>query len=102
MIKANSVVGISYVLKNVDGQELDRADAKNPLVYLHGSGQIVPGLEKELNGLDIGDKKEVSVSPAEGYGEENPQLKLKTDPSIFPQDVEVKVGMEFSADIGDG
>ena len=45
MIKANSVVGITYVLTNSDGQELSRAKAKNPLVYLHGSGQIVPGLK---------------------------------------------------------
>tara|TARA_B100000686_G_C16747381_1_gene950336 strand:- start:444 stop:926 length:483 start_codon:yes stop_codon:yes gene_type:complete len=102
MIKANSVVEISYVLKNITGEELDRADAKEPLVYLHGSGQIVPGLEKALDGLTVGTSKEVSLPPQEGYGEIDPKLKLKTDISIFPQDVDVKVGMEFSADLGDG
>tara|TARA_B100000686_G_C16727305_1_gene938545 strand:+ start:495 stop:737 length:243 start_codon:yes stop_codon:yes gene_type:complete len=52
--------------------------------------------------LAVGSKKEITVSPSEGYGEINPQLKLKTGISIYPQDVKVKVGLEFSADIGEG
>ena len=102
MIKKNSVVGISYILKNMEGEVLDRAPVAEPLLYLHGSGQIVCGLEKALDGLLVGDAKEVTVSPAEGYGEIDPKLKLKTDMSIFPQDVQVKTGMQFTADLGNG
>ena len=102
MIKKNSVVGISYILKNTEGEVLDRAPAAEPLVYLHGSGQIVSGLEKALDGLILGDTKEVVVSPTDGYGEIDPKLKLKADMAIFPKDVEVKEGMQFTADLGKG
>ena len=102
MIKKYSVVGISYILKDTEGKVLDRTPVNEPLVYLHGSGQIVSGLENALDGLLVGDAKEVIVSPAEGYGENDPKLKLKTDLSIFPQDTEVKTGMQFTADLGNG
>ena len=102
MIKKNSVVGISYILKNTEGKVLDRALGAEPLIYLHGSGQIVSGLEKALDGLLVGDTREVTVSPKEGYGELDPKLKLKTDMSIFPKDTEVKTGMQFTADLGNG
>ena len=77
MIKKNSVVGLTYCLKSSTGVELDRADKNQPFAYLHGMGQMVPGLEKELEGLGVGDKKEVTVLPTEGYGEFNPQLKIE-------------------------
>ena len=102
MVKNNSVVGITYTLKNSEGVELGSANANQPMVYLHGQGQIVPGLEKALEGLIIGSQKDVTIPPSEGYGEVNPQLKLKTEKSIFPDDVEVQIGMQFAADIGDG
>ncbi len=79
MIKKNSVVSLSYCLKNSNGVELDRADKSEPFAYLHGMGQVVPGLEKELEGLAIGDKKDITVSPTEGYGDLNPTLKFQVD-----------------------
>ena len=51
MIKKDSVVSLSYILKNENGEELDRSDNVNPLAYMHGHGQIVPGLENVLEGL---------------------------------------------------
>lgn len=102
MVKNNMVVGLAYTLKNSDGEELDSAGAGDPLQYLHGVGQIVPGLEKALEGLLIGSTKDVVVPPTEGYGEHVPQLKIKTEMSMFPKDVEVKIGMQFTADLGDG
>lgn len=96
------VVSLSYTLKNAEGEELDSAGAGNPLEYLHGRGQIVPGLEKAIDGLIIGSTKDVVVPPEEGYGEHVPQLKIKTEMSMFPKDVEVKIGMQFTADLGDG
>ncbi len=102
MIKEKSVVGINYVLKNPNGEELDKSEPGQPLTYLHGTRQIVAGLEKALDGLSVGDKKEVVVSPEEGYGELDPKLKIKSQRSFFPKDVELKVGMEFTADTGEG
>ncbi len=102
MIKDKSVVCINYVLKNPKGEELDKSEPGQPLTYLHGTRQIVAGLEKALDGLSVGDKKEVVVSPEEGYGELDPKLKIKSQRSFFPKDVELKVGMEFTADTGEG
>ena len=101
MIKKNSVVSMSYCLKNEKGIKLDRADKSSPFAYLHGSGQMISGLEKELEGLVVGDKKNVIVSPNEGYGEFNPQLKMKVNRANFPKDADIKPGMQFEGQ-GDG
>ena len=101
MVKKNSVVSLSYCLKNANGEELDRADKDKPFAYLHGNGQMVPGLEKELDGLAIGDKKDVTVSPAEGYGDLNPELRNEVDRANFPKDADIQPGMQFEGQ-GDG
>ena len=101
MIKKNSVVSMIYCLKNTNGEELDRADKGQPFAYLHGVGQMIPGLEKELEGLNIGDKRDVTVPPNEGYGELNPQLKMQVDRANFPKDADIKPGMQFEGQ-GDG
>ena len=102
MIKKDSVVSLSYILKNANGEELDRFETANPLAYMHGHGQIVPGLENVLEGLAIGDKKEVTVTPQEGYGEVQPQLKMKVSRNKFPADVNIEPGMQFSSKMEDG
>ena len=102
MIKKDSVVSLSYILKNENGEELDRFETANPLAYMHGHGQIVPGLENVLEGLAIGDKKEVTVTPQGGYGEVQPQLKMKVSRNKFPADVNIEPGMQFSSKMEDG
>lgn len=100
MIKKDSVVSMSYNLKNSSGEDLGSADANQPLTYLQGAGQIVPGLETALKGLAVGDKKDVTISPQEGYGELNPELKLKVERKQFPAETEIKPGMQFKANTG--
>ena len=102
MVKNNTVVEISYVLNNSDGVELESSKSGEPLKYLHGAGQIIQGLEKAINGLLIGDKKNIIVTPEDGYGNYDPKLKIKTSVSMFPKDVDVKTGMQFTADLGNG
>ena len=58
------VVSLEYVLKLEDGQEIDRSDEGDPLEYLHGHRNIIPGLENQLEGMRVGESKEVAVSPA--------------------------------------
>ncbi|MEE3253720.1 MAG: peptidylprolyl isomerase [Nitrospinota bacterium] len=101
MIKKNSVVSMIYCLKNTNGVELDRADKDKPFAYLHGVGQMIPGLEKELEGLGVGEKRDVTVPPKEGYGELNPQLKMQVDRANFPKDADIQPGMQFEGQ-GDG
>ena len=99
MVKKDSVVSLSYTLTNADGQELDKSSPGKPFAYLHGRKQIVPGLENALEGMVIGDKKEITVSPDEGYGVFEPNLKMDLERSNFPKDVDIQAGMQFSADV---
>ncbi len=100
LIENGFAVGMSYILKDVSGKVIDQASKKQPLYYLHGVGQIVPGLERELVGLKIGDTKSVTVEPKDGYGEINPELRMTFPKSQFPADQDLKPGMQFFAELG--
>lgn len=67
-IREGSVVTIDYTLTDGTGNLIESTSGKEPLTYIHGAGQIVPGLERELNGLKTGDEKKVQVRPEDGYG----------------------------------
>ena len=101
MIDDGKVVDLVYSLKNSEGEVLDSADEQNPLTYLHGAQEIVPGLESELKGLKVGDKKKVVVPPTTGYGEPDPELKLVVSRTQFPEEAEIKAGMRFKASASD-
>ena len=102
MIAKNKVVSLSYCLKDSQGEELDRADGNKPMKYLHGGGAIVPGLENALDGLKVGDTKEVTVRPEEGYGEILSDLQMNVERKMFPANQKIAVGMQFMAELGDG
>ncbi|WP_109022146.1 FKBP-type peptidyl-prolyl cis-trans isomerase [Leptospira kobayashii] len=99
-ISKGKVVGFSYHLTNSQGATLDKSD--EPLLYLHGSGNIIPGLENELEGLVSGDSKKVVVSPENGYGTYDEKLVFQVPKSELPADAELEVGMEFQTDSADG
>ena len=65
-IEKGNVVGIDYSLHLGDGKVVDRSEPGEPLTYIQGEGQIVPGLESALEGLGVGDAKQVVVAPGEG------------------------------------
>jgi len=93
---ADGVVAIiHYTLKNDAGEVLDSSEGGDPLPYLHGASNIVPGLEKELTGLSVGDKKDVDVAPEEGYGLPNPAMIQDVPREAFPEDAEVEPGVQF-------
>lgn len=86
------VVSLDYVLHLDDGQEVDRSEAGQPLEYLHGHQQIVTGLESALDGMAVGDEKQVIVAPADGYGEHDPD-QIQTFPrSAFPAEATLDEG----------
>ncbi len=96
------VVSIHYTLTNNDGEVLDSSEGAEPLNYLHGAGNIIPGLENALVGKAEGAKLEVKIPPAEAYGEIVPQL-IDTVPMAAFQGVEsVEAGMAFEARQSDG
>ncbi len=97
-IASGNVVGIDYSLHLGDGEIVDASARGEPLTYLHGEGQIVPGLESALEGLDVGDRKQVVVGPAEGYGDHDPRGIQEVPRSAFPPDFDPQAGMELTAE----
>jgi FKBP-type peptidyl-prolyl cis-trans isomerase SlyD len=89
------VVTIHYTLKDNQGTVIDSSLGGEPLQYLEGAGNIIPGLEKQLNSANTGDKKTVTVQAGEGYGELREDLVLEVDRKQFPADVNMKVGDRF-------
>jgi FKBP-type peptidyl-prolyl cis-trans isomerase SlyD len=85
------VVSMAYVLE-VDGEELDRADENDPMLFLQGHGNIIPGLEQAIYGMGIGDSKDVTVKPADAYGELDPENRDAIPRNILPADYEPMVG----------
>ncbi len=92
MIQDNMEVGFEYTL-TVDGAVVDSSEGKEPFHYVHGQHQIVPGLERELAGLKVGDTKEVTVKPEEGYGAVDPKAVIEMPKAQLPSDVTPAVGM---------
>jgi FKBP-type peptidyl-prolyl cis-trans isomerase SlyD len=88
----NVVVSLDYVLTLDDDREVDRSDKDAPMEYLHGFNNIVPGLENELNGMTVGDKKEVIVKPEFGYGERDPDGLTEFPRDTFPSSLNLEIG----------
>ncbi len=102
LIGKNSVVSVNYTLTDDAGKVLDSSDGSKPMMYLHGSGQIVPGLEKALVGKTEGDALKVRVDPAEAYGEVTPNGVKTIERAAFEGVDVVEVGMAFEAQAPDG
>lgn len=89
------VVSIHYTLRGENREVIDSSDGGEPLVYLHGHGQIIPGLERELGGKGVGDSLKVEVSPEDGYGEYDPSLKINIERTQFPKGAQLEEGSMF-------
>ncbi len=96
-VEKGSVVAIDYRLHLGDGTIVDASAPDDPLTYLHGEGQIVPGLERALEGLSAGEAKQVVVPPEDGYGASDPEGVQEVPRASFPPDFRPQVGMELVA-----
>jgi FKBP-type peptidyl-prolyl cis-trans isomerase SlyD len=101
-IDTDSVVSIHYTLKDDTGTVLDRSEAGEPLAYLHGHGNLIPGLEQELTGKNSGDELTVTVPAAQGYGEYDERLVQSVPRRSLRGIKEVKVGMRLHAQSAEG
>ena len=88
-ITQNAVVEFSYDLE-VDGQIVDKTTKEKPLDYIHGTGGLLPKLEAHIEGMEPGDKFEITLSPADGYGEVNPDMIIDLPKSAFEVNGEVR------------
>ena len=89
------VIGFHYTLKDSEGTTIDSSEGSTPLVFLEGSGMIIPGLEKELVGMNIGDKKNVEVKSADAYGDKRDDMIITVEKSQFPEGTEINPGDQF-------
>ena len=101
-INDNSIVSFHYTLTDKDGKVIDSSEGNQPLTYLHGLGQIVPGLENALTGKTIGDKLSVDVSAAEGYGEHHDFMVQQVPRDAFQGVDDIEPGMQFQAETPQG
>jgi len=98
----NPVVSIHYTLTNKAGEQLDSSIGAEPLTYLHGAGNIIPGLENALADKSVGDKLTVTIEPEDAYGESNEE-HIQTVPREMFQGIDnIEVGMQFQADSSNG
>jgi FKBP-type peptidyl-prolyl cis-trans isomerase SlyD len=101
-IAEGTVVAMDYALKDDEGTILDQSQPGQPLSYLHGHKNIIPGLESALAGKSAGETVEVRVAPEDGYGEPNPALEQVVPRDRFQGVESLEVGMQFQASTEQG
>ena len=101
VVQDGQVVSMDYTL-HVDGELLDTSEKEGPLEFLQGHSNIIPGLERELYGMKIGDSKKVTVSPQDGYGELDPSAFMDVPRADFPTEIPLENGLELHVTDKDG
>lgn len=101
-VARDTVVAILYTLKNDAGMTLDASTEGEPLTYLHGNGNLVPGLERALEGKEVGAKLSVAVLAADAYGEVDDELVQDVPRAAFRGIDDIQVGMQFQAQSNHG
>ncbi|UCF99116.1 MAG: peptidylprolyl isomerase [Spirochaetaceae bacterium] len=101
-VEKNKVVEIDYTLKDNSGQLIDSSEGREPLSYIQGTGNLIPGVEDALEGKSAGDRVEVTVPPETGYGVRDESLVLAMDRSQFTEVDDLKAGLRFRMETPDG
>lgn len=101
-VSKNCAVSIHFTLKSDSGDTIDSSIGGEPLVYLHGHQNIVPGLEAGLEGCQEGEKRQVVVAPAEGYGEKDERMTQRVPREMFGGVETIELGMRFQAQTPEG
>jgi len=96
-IEKNVVVTLDYRLE-VNGNEID----SGPIQFLQGHGNIIPGLESQIEGMDLGEEREIMVKAQDAYGEYDAELEIDVPLSTFPEDFEIKLGHPMRMQDGEG
>jgi len=96
-VAKNAVVSIHYTLTAPDGQVLDSSSGGEPLAYVHGLGNLIPGLEARLEGHGKGEPFDVTLAAADGYGERDERLVQKIQRNQLPPTIDLELGLELQA-----
>ena len=101
-IEKDKVVSIDYTLTGDNGQVLDSSNGREPLAYLHGAGNIIPGLESALEGKDEGDELNVQIPPDQAYGHRDERMVQPVPRTAFQGVADIQPGMQFQAQTNAG
>ncbi len=101
-IEKDKVVSIDYTLTGENGQVLDSSQGREPLAYLHGAGNIIPGLESALEGRNEGDQLNVQVPPDQAYGPRDERMVQPVPRTAFQGVADIQPGMQFQANTNAG
>jgi FKBP-type peptidyl-prolyl cis-trans isomerase SlyD len=96
-VAQDQVVSIHYTLRDDDGEIIDRSAGGEPFAYLHGHGNLIPGLERELAGHVAGDRLQVKIAPADGYGEYDQALVERVPRRALKGVPNLRVGLRLQA-----
>ena len=101
-VKSGDLVAIHYNGTLLDGTTFDSSDGRDPREFTVGSGQIIPGLDAALPGMEVGDKKKVQVPCDQGYGALNPQMRQAVPREGIPADLPLELGTQLQMQTPDG
>ena len=96
-VAKDKVISIDYTLTDAQGTELDTSRGRGPFAYIHGTGNVIPGLEAALEGKTAGDQVNAVIPPEKGYGARDEGLVQELARSQFDTEDEIQVGMQFHA-----
>lgn len=94
-VKSGDTVRLHYTGTLSDGSEFDSSRGRDPLEFEVGSGQIIPGLDKAIPGMTVGDTKKVEIPAVEAYGEPDPQARQDVPRAEIPDDIPLEVGLQL-------
>lgn len=100
--KNGDTVKIHYTGTLDDGSQFDSSEGRDPLEFTLGGGQVIPGFEKAVEGMAVGDKKSINIPSVEAYGERHEQLVQEVPKEALPDDMQPEVGMPLQAQREDG
>ncbi len=101
-ISKNNIVEINYTLKDNESNILDSSEGQEPLAYIHGIGNLIPGLENALEGKEKGDKIQTKIKPEDAYGVRDENLLETVSLKQFENQDDVKEGIQFQIETNDG
>ncbi len=101
-VKEGDTVKVHYTGTLTDGTVFDTSEEREPLEFTLGQGQLIPGFEKAVVGMNVGDSTEVEISSDDAYGESREDLVISVPKDQLPDDVEPQVGMQLQVNQQDG
>jgi len=100
--KTGDSVKVHYTGKLQEGDVFDSSEGREPLEFRIGDGKVIPGFEQGVVGMEVGEKKNISISPEEGYGIRNEELVAVIEKTLLPSDVDTSVGQQLQVKQQDG